>query len=1332
MKQLSNMNRVLSLSVAIGLAALIPTCLHASPYASGLTNNAGTVSFTLNENGGNVTVTYEDASTNASFNGILTGTNLLKGSYSFSLGAHTGYAISVTKTGNGTPSLISVDTNKFSIWNSPRGVDANKNPKFGNLFGRTYIGNSANGGTAPNNKGLGLYALNADLTEALGKGTNATATSTFSISGNGPWRLRIAPDNSVVVNDFQGTNAFVRQFSPDLTSSNLLLANIGVSTNHANSFGTPYVSGSIAGGDLVVWIADPNLAVPSAVAAPSLVLGPGTSRGSFNCLFRYDIGAGPLPWAALPNYAYTLGLDGIANLRTEVDIAKDGKIIGGFGRGNLSNPNIQILDPTGTTLLYDSFQSSGGANDLWNGSSTAAGAVGTYAGVRVSPDGQFLASVDINNGITIASLTNGIPDESSLFVIPQPAATGQYTGNSRGMCWDAADNLYVASSGQGLLRVFSLGLSTTCITSNDVTGTNGTFRLVLPPVSATIAVGQPQASQNYINSLPAGTPTPGVFSINLTSGSLAAPVVVNFTRSGSAVYLTNYTINLGTDVNGVIISSNSVTFPAGNYPGGGNWTASVQIIPTATPVSGPTLTVGIRVLGGANYLAGTPLTGTISIANTGPQLLILSAIANSATMSRSISNDFAKFAITRLGDLNGPGNSAGSVNQTAYTVTNFTYLGTAAFPADYTANAQRYAGVVPADGAPGIQINPGDVIITNLVGNPVAHALSLNPSNATIIISLTNLLSGTNATSQEGYAYSVSNNAVTLTELDNSIGSEVILWSNSLNNLDDSTNWTLVFASTTLSTNTVLPVVVPNYTNDTTSVSGGSTNDFNVKFGYKVADDNLNPSSAMIANGWTNVLKMTVNKSGPGAVSGVNLYPQGQTFRGNYALRFSMYLSIWSSAINNPAASTFPREFAAFGINHRGTNCNWRLASPITPGNGNSTTNADGVWFAVGAGDNSVTPADFDGFSSPALPNSGVSADLVSNNGQSQSGVFKNPPFTTMTAAGGEPVNQWVDVSVEVTRQTNATLYINRSPVLSSFTITNGGGYTNGTIMLGYLDPVANVTDGSAFVYYSNVRVVELSPYILAQPTSLIVTQGANVSFTSSANLATAPITNKWNLSTTNPTPVFVTQTDSANATNLTSILSLTSVQSGTNYQAVFSDPAGSVTGLVASLEVIIGPTNRTVNAGSNFVQLVVVPSGPAAPTAFQWKTNGVNLVNGTHFAGVTTATLTITNVQLSDALTYTCGVTNVAGNVQPSATLTVVAPQPTFSGVSLVGTNAVMTFTTPNGFESTNSFTLQSSVVVQGPYANVTGIVSGSGGTFQVTVPRTTNSSMFYRLKHN
>jgi hypothetical protein len=1303
-------------AVAVMAMAFFVHTLQAAPYASDITISGGNVNFILNEDGGNVYVVFEDGTTNSM--GVLG-----KGVQSFPLGSHTSYAIYVVKTGNGTPSQISSDSDQFTHWNSPRGVAINQNPKIGNLFGRTYIGNSAAGGTDPYDKGHGLYALNADQTEALGNGKTAAGAGAFGSSG--PNKIRVAPDNSLLVGDYSGNGALYL-FSPDLSSSNAIFLPSQPAGIHGDMVGTPdLLMTNIEGTNyLTLWTFDSGMGVPSGTT-----LGPGTSVGSYNCAYRYDIGANySFPYTNPPNYAYTMGLDGIAELRTEGDISKDGKIICGFERANLSNPVIQILDPAGLNVLWTSWNDTGGESEPWGGDATVGKDVGgAYGGVRVSPDGRFLASVDVDNGITIATMTNGIPDDNSIFGIQNASNVG----NSRGMDWDAADNIYVCSSGQGLLRVYSLGISTTCVTSNDYTGTNGSFQLILPNATATVVASQPQASQNYINSNPTGTPVDGIFKISLDQSQLSAPVTVNFTRSGTAGYLTNYTINLGTDGNGVMISSNTVTFPAGTYPGGGNWSADVHIIPTATPVVGPTLTVGLRVVGGPAYLAGSPSQGTVFIANTGPQLLVLSPASSGSTMSRGVANDYAKFVITRLGDTNGPGSSASGVSPQSYTITNFTYLGTAVYPADYTAQAQRL-NPPPTDGMPGIVINPGDVVITNIVGNPVAHGnLNLAPTNVTITIALTNSVTGTNATSQEGYAYSVSNNAVTLTELDNTIGPEVVLWSDPLNSSADSVNWTLTFATTSFATNTVLPVVVPNYVNDATSIAGGGTNDFNVKFGYPIASDSISPSPAMAANGWTNVLKMTVNKNNT-AAAGVNLYPQGQKFQGNYALRFSMYLSIYHDAINNPFAGTTPREFALFGINHYGTNCNWRLATPIAAGTGSSTTNADGVWFAIDAGDDSVTPADFDAFTSPALPNAGVTADLVSMNGVQNFGIFKNPPFTTQTPVGGEPVDQWVDVSIEVTAQTNVTLYINRSPVLSSFSITNGGDYTSGTCMLGYLDPVPNVSDSSAFAYYSDVRVVELSPYINAQPLSLIVTNGANASFTSSATFATSPLTNTWSLADTNPAPVFVVQTDTAAATNLTSTLTLNNVQSGTNYIAVWSDPAGSVTGLVASLEVITGPTNQTVTQGASFVQFKATPNGPSAPTSYQWMFNGVNLANSSHYAGVTTGTLTITNAQVSDMGTYSVAVVNAAGMVTPSANLTVISLEPTFSTVSIVGTNVVMDFTTPNLDDNVGSFTLQSSVLVQGPYLNTSGTVTGANGAFQVSSPMTTNSTMFYRLIRN
>jgi len=86
-----------------------------------------------------VTITYEDASTNANFNGITTGTNLAKGNYSFSLIGHTTYSISVFKVGSGAPNVIG------SVGRSnARGVDVNKSPT-SPYFGRVY---SVNGNAA--------------------------------------------------------------------------------------------------------------------------------------------------------------------------------------------------------------------------------------------------------------------------------------------------------------------------------------------------------------------------------------------------------------------------------------------------------------------------------------------------------------------------------------------------------------------------------------------------------------------------------------------------------------------------------------------------------------------------------------------------------------------------------------------------------------------------------------------------------------------------------------------------------------------------------------------------------------------------------------------------------------------------------------------------------------------------------------------------------------------------------------------------------------------------------------------------------------------------------
>jgi hypothetical protein len=1468
--------RKIALFLALAVLSLTGLVANAHPFASGITTNgAGTVNFVLNEDGATVTVVLYTGGTPTATNSLGV---LNKGPHTFSLGGNESFTISCFKAGNGQPSIISSDavgvyTYSNSVWNAPSGVAANKNAKNGKNFGRLYADSNTAGAQSSGPKAVGVYAMNADQT--LVAFTASPSSGPFA-GGSGanfksPGRIRVAPDDSLLVADSPAAGAQNRiyMFQPDLSSSIVLLGPSGAGL--ADEFGTPLVTGSLAAGNMVLYTASGGVGAPSDT---NCIKGPITGPGSFNCIYKYNIGSGPLPWNKRPDYAYTVGLDGIAQLRPEVDVEPNGILVCGFGRANASNPNLQILRPPPTTngitgdLVNKAIQDAardatnwlytggvnppfnsppnGAAADPWVGLNGSGTAGGTYAGVRVSPDGQYIASVDINNGVTIANLNNGIPNEGTIFGINQstfpytaPAGIGGIgvnTANSRGMDWDAADNIWVISSGNALLRCFSLGLTTTCVTSNDWTGTNGTFNLVLPAVQASIAVVNGTASQNYVNNtVNPGTPTPGVFRISLNTSDTTAsgPVTVGFVRSGTAIYTNNYTINTNETPNGVTISPTSVTFPAGIMPGGGNWSVDVKVIPTKLPLSGPTLTFNVRLVGGTNYSAVAPQNGSIAILNTGPQLIQLSAAAPATLggMNRGIPGDQARFVITRLGDTNGPNNDAvNPIVPRPLTISAVNYFPPAAgsnFMAkpgvDFTAQAQKFTGGLPVDGAPGIVINPGQVTVTAMIGNPVKHTdTSIRSTNLTVIINLTNICNttttpgcNTNQLSAEGYPYLVTTTGLTLSEFDNAVGGEVLLWSNPLTNSFDSTNWTLVYASINQGGSPTLPMVISNYDNS----ANFNGNSYLAIFGKPVNDPGndagvtVPPSATMAANGWNTALKVAVNKN-PGAAgeSGVNLYPQipgapwnggsnFMTFQGNYALRFDMYLSLYDFGLNNGAIGTPAREFAAFGINHYGTNANWRLdVNPRLDGTGARPINSDGEWCTIDAASGSITPADYDMFISPPfvaydangapLPqtvpfttnifigvpftnayqfspgfysgvtnifaNAGVPNDQQSANnnafgGSTQNGIMKNPPFSGINSFGGAPDNAWIDVSLELSRQTNLALLVARQQIFSSpltnpvFGVQNVLAPFGGTPMLGYLDPNIDISDYSAFVYYSNVRIVELSPFIpwTNQPTSLIVTQGSTFTLSAGATFASNPLTNVWYLSTTNGpnllgrrdngTPTASIATNVFTDTNGFASITVNNIQTPTNYLAVWSDQAGSITSFVASIEVVVGPGDKTNLLGST-ANFTVVASGNAPPTSYQWMFYGTNLVNSAKYSGATSASLTINNLTAADAGVYSNVIANAFATGVAVGTLTVNSegvPPYQFTTITNGPTTIGLAFTTANPADVASSFTLQSAGLVTGPYTNNPAAITGTNPNFLVSVPKT-GDQMYYRLKHN
>ncbi|HSW45504.1 MAG TPA: immunoglobulin domain-containing protein, partial [Phycisphaerae bacterium] len=72
-------------------------------------------------------------------------------------------------------------------------------------------------------------------------------------------------------------------------------------------------------------------------------------------------------------------------------------------------------------------------------------------------------------------------------------------------------------------------------------------------------------------------------------------------------------------------------------------------------------------------------------------------------------------------------------------------------------------------------------------------------------------------------------------------------------------------------------------------------------------------------------------------------------------------------------------------------------------------------------------------------------------------------------------------------------------------------------------------------------------------------------------------------------------------------------------------------------------PSSQSVAPGST-ANFTVVATG-TTPLTYQWQKNSVNVTNGGHYSGCTTATLTVSSVDGNDVANYRCVVTNVYGN---------------------------------------------------------------------------------------
>jgi len=232
-------------------------------------------------------------------------------------------------------------------------------------------------------------------------------------------------------------------------------------------------------------------------------------------------------------------------------------------------------------------------------------------------------------------------------------------------------------------------------------------------------------------------------------------------------------------------------------------------------------------------------------------------------------------------------------------------------------------------------------------------------------------------------------------------------------------------------------------------------------------------------------------------------------------------------------------------------------------------------------------------------------------------------------------------------------------------TLTPGGPAA--TVTVGLNSAASNLVAGiyNATVWFTNLndnvgqgRPFTLSvispPVITTQPANQVVLEGASAAFTVAA-AGGLPLAYQWQDNGTNLTDG---GNVSGSATTNLVISDVTSNNVGT-YTVVVTNLAGAVTSSNAFLTitssppvVVTQPTNQTAVAGGT-AAFSVTATG-STPLSFQWNFNGTNIT------GANNATLTLSNVQLTNAGNYAVTVTNLYGSVTSSnAVLTVLVAPP-------------------------------------------------------------------------
>src|SRR5467141_3701908 len=292
---------------------------------------------------------------------------------------------------------------------------------------------------------------------------------------------------------------------------------------------------------------------------------------------------------------------------------------------------------------------------------------------------------------------------------------------------------------------------------------------------------------------------------------------------------------------------------------------------------------------------------------------------------------------------------------------------------------------------------------------------------------------------------------------------------------------------------------------------------------------------------------------------------------------------------------------------------------------------------------------------------SGASFDVVVSN--TAGTVTSSAATLTVNAAAvaptitAQPGNQTVTAG-----QTAAFTVVAAGTAPLSYQWQKNGANIAGATSTSYTTPVTTTADsGTSFaVVVSNtagtvtsaaatltVNPAPVAPTITTQPGNQTVTAGQTATFTVVA-AGTAPLSYQWQKNGVNIA--------GATSTSYTTPVT-TTADSGSTFDVVVSNTAGTVTSAAATLTVnpapvaptiTTPPANQTVTAGQT-ATFTVVAAG-TAPLNYQWQKSGANIAGATSASYTTPAT-----VAADSGSTFDVVVSNTAGTVtSAAATLTV------------------------------------------------------------------------------